>query len=158
MKQITIMVVAFVVLIGAVGGASAAEKISLPKGYEKWEKSKARVITDKKSIFYGIHYIYVDKKAMKTYKSGGVYPEGSRFVAVNYSIKEEGGKQVAGKKNMIVLMKKDKKQQATGGWQFAGFSPDGKLSGLDPVKDCFGCHEKDAKDRDFVISKYEDFK
>jgi hypothetical protein len=157
MKKIAILF-ACAALLGAAGAASASAKASLPKGYEKWEKSKARVNTDKKSIFYGIHYIYVDKKAMKTYKSGGVYPEGSRFVAVNYSIKDEGGKQVEGKKNMIVLMKKDKKQQATGGWQFAGFSPDGKLSGLDPAKDCFGCHEKDAKATDFVISKYADFK
>lgn len=157
MKKFAI-VIALMTLIGAAGAASAAEKASLPKGYQKWDKSKPMVVTDKKSLFYGIHYIYVDKKATKTYKSGGAYPEGSRFVVVNYSIKEEGGKPVEGKKNMVVLMKKDKKQQATGGWQFAGFSPDGKLSGLDPVKDCFGCHEKDAKDRDYVISKYADFK
>jgi hypothetical protein len=149
---------AFVSLLVVAVAATAADKASLPKGYEKWEKSKARVITDKKSLFYGIHYLYVDKKAMKTYKTGGVYPEGSRFVAVNYSIKDVGGKQVEGKKTMIVMMKKDKKQQATGGWQFAGFNPDGKLSGLDPVKDCFGCHEKDAKGTDYVISKYADFK
>ena len=95
---------------------------------------------------------------MKSYQAGGVYPEGSRFVAVNYTIKDAGGKPVQGKKNMIVLMKKDKKQKETGGWQFAGFSPDGKPSGLDPAKDCFGCHLKDAKDTDFVISKYADFK
>lgn len=156
MKKIAILF-AFAAVLGIAGAASAAEKPALPKGYEKWKKSKPRVDTDKKSIFYGIHYIYVDKKAMKTYKTGGVYPEGSRFVAVNYSIKEEGGKPVQGKKNMIVLMKKDKKRQATGGWQFAGFSPDGKLSGLDPAKDCFGCHLRDAKDTDYVISKYADF-
>lgn len=157
MKRI-VTVLALAALAGTAVAASAAGTASLPKGYEKWEKSKARVNSDKKSIFYGIHYIYADKKAMKTYKSGGVYPEGSQFVAVNYSIKEEAGKQVEGKKNMIVLMKKDKKQQASGGWQFAGFSPDGKLSGLDPVKDCFGCHDKDAKGTDYVISKYADFK
>jgi len=157
MKKIATLF-ALAVIVGAAGAASAAGKVSLPKGYEKWEKSKARVETDKKSLFYGIHYIYVDKKAMKTYKSGGVYPKGSRFVAVNYSIKEQGGKQVPGKKNMIVLMQKDKREQATGGWHFVGFSPDGNPSGLDPKKDCFGCHEKDAKERDFVISKYADFK
>jgi hypothetical protein len=157
MKKIA-MVLVLAAVVGAFGAASAAEKASVPAGFEKWEKSKARVITDKKSLFYGIHYLYVDKKALKTYKSGGVYPEGSRFVAVNYAIKDEGGKPVAGKKTMIVLMKKDKKQAATGGWQFAGFSPDGKLSALDPVKDCFGCHEKDAKATDYVISKYAEFK
>lgn len=157
MKKIAV-VFAFAALLGAVGAASAAVKATLPKGYEKWEKSKPRVNTDKRSLFYGIHYLYLDKKAMKTYKSGGVYPEGSRFVAVNYLIKEEGGKQVPGKKNMIVMMKKDKTQQATGGWLFAGFSPDGKLSGLDPARDCFGCHERDAKGTDYVISRYADFK
>jgi hypothetical protein len=146
-------------LLGVAGAASAADKgPSLPKGYEKWEKSKARVETDRKSMFYGIHYIYVNKPAMKAYKTGGPYPEGSEFVAVNYSIKDQGGKQVPGKKTMIVIMKKDKKQQATGGWQFAGFTPEGKPSGLDPARDCFGCHEKDAKDRDYVLSKYADFK
>ena len=156
MKKIA-SVFAFAAVLGAALAASAAEP-SLPKGYQKWEKSKARVVTDKKSIFYGIHYIYVDKKAMKGYKAGGPYPEGSRFVAVNYTIKDEGGKPVPGKKSMIVLMKKDKKQKETGGWQFAGFSPDGKLSGLDPAKDCFGCHERDAKNTDYVISKYAEFK
>jgi opacity protein-like surface antigen len=157
MKKLVTCVALAALLVTTVA-ASAAEKASLPKGYQKWEKSKARVITDKKSLFYGIHYIYVDKKAMKSYKTGGVYPEGSRFVVENFNIKNEGGSPVQGKKNMIVLMKKDKKQQATGGWQFAGFSPDGKLSGLDPERDCFSCHLKDAKDTDYVISKYADFK
>jgi len=157
MKKIATCLALAAVLATTVA-ASAAEKASLPKGYQKWEKSKARVITDKKSLFYGIHYIYVDKKAMKSYKTGGVYPEGSRFVVENFNIKNEGGNPVQGKKSMIVLMKKDKKQQATGGWQFAGFSPDGKLSGLDPERDCFSCHLKDAKDSDYVISKYAEFK
>jgi len=154
-KAVSLM--ALGVILGATA-AAAAGQAALPKGYEKWEKSKARINTDKKSLFYGIHYIYVDKKAMKSYKSGGAYPDGSRFVAVNYSIKEENGKQVPGKKNMIVLMQKDKSQQETGGWRFAGFTPEGKPSGLDGKRDCFGCHEKDAKDRNYVISRYADFK
>ncbi|BCG46748.1 Putative cytochrome c [Citrifermentans bremense] len=154
-KAVSLM--ALCAVFGATAAASAAQT-ALPRGYEKWEKSKARINTDKKSLFYGIHYIYVDKKAMKGYKSGGAYPDGSRFVAVNYSIKEENGKQVPGKKNMIVVMQKDRTQQQTGGWRFAGFTPEGKPSGLDGKRDCFGCHEKDAKDRDYVISRYTDFK
>lgn len=138
--------------------ALAAEKLSLPKGYEKWEKSKQKIVTDKNSLFYGVHYIYVDKKAMPAYRTGKKYPEGSRFVVVFYNVREEGGKPVQGKKNMIVLMKKDKKQKATGGWLFAGFSPNGKPSGLDPVQNCFECHQKEAKGTDYIISKYADFK
>ncbi len=138
--------------------ASQAVAASLPKGYEKWEKSKEKVVNDKKSLFYGIHYIYVDKKAMKAYQAGGAYQEGSRFVVVFYNIKDEGGKPTRGKKNMVVLMEKNKKQQETGGWLFAGFNADGKPSGVDPVKNCFECHLKEAKATDYVISKYADFK
>lgn len=141
----------------AATAAMAAENVSLPRGYEKWEKSSEKVISDKSSLFYGIHRIYVDKKTMPAYKKGGPYPEGSRFVVVQHTIKNEGGKQVKGKKSMVVLMEKDKRQTATGGWLFAGFTPEGKPSGVDPVKNCFECHLKEAKDRDFVISRYADF-
>jgi cytochrome P460 len=156
MKNIC-LILAALVLAGSTP-ALAADKVVLPKGYEKWEKSKQKMVTDKNSLFYGSHYIYVDKKAMPAYKAGKGYPEGSRFVVVFYNIKDEGGKMVEGKKNMIVLMQKDKKQKETGGWLFAGFSPDGKPSGVDPVKNCFECHLKEAKDREFVFSKYSDFR
>jgi opacity protein-like surface antigen len=142
----------------AVSPVSAADKVSPPKGYEKWEKSKEKVVNDKKSLFYGIHYTYVDKKAWTAFKAGGNYPEGSRFVVVFYNIKDEGGKPGRGKKNMIVLMEKNKKFAETGGWIFAGFNSDGKPSGVDPIKNCFECHLKEAKATDFVISKYADFK
>ena len=65
---------------------------------------------------------------------------------------------VDGPKNMIVLMQKDKRQMATGGWLFAGFGADGKSSGLDPATTCFGCHKQEAAQRDFVISTRKDFK
>ncbi len=157
MRNLVFLAVAAVLALAA-SQVVAADKASLPKGYEKWEKSKEKIVNDKKSLFYGIHYIYVDKKAMKTYKTGGKYPEGSQFVVVFYNIKDEGGKPVKGKKNMVVLMKKDKKQQETGGWLFAGFNPDGKPSGVDPVKNCYECHLKDTQANDLVISKYADFK
>ena len=157
MKKLSI--IAAVVSLGlAASLCMAADQVSVPKGYEKWEKSKEKVVNDKKSLFYGIHYTYVDKKAWPAFKTGGKYPEGSRFVVVFYNIKVEGGKPAKGKKNMIVLMQKDKKQQATGGWLFAGFNPDGKHSGVDPVKNCFECHLKEAKATDFVFSKFADFR
>ena len=144
-------------ILSAASVALAAGTVSLPKGYESWEKSRQKIVEDKKSLFYGVHYIYVDKKAMKAYKGGGSYPEGSRFVVVFYNLKEEGGKHVEGKKNMIVLMQRDSKHKETGGWLFAGFGADGKPSGIDPVKNCFECHQKDAAERNFVISRYDDF-
>ena len=157
MKKSALML-AFASVLATATLSLAAATVSLPKGYEKWEKSKQQIINDKKSLFYGIHYTYVDKKAMKAFKTGGKYPEGSRFVVVQYGIRQEGGKPVKGKKSMIVLMKKDKRYKDTGGWLFAGFTPEGKPSGIDPVKNCFECHLKEAKDRDFVISRYADFR
>ena len=156
MKKIAVGIVVVVMTVVA-ASAMAAGAASLPKGYESWEKSRKKIVEDKKSLFYGVHYVYVDKKAMKVYKGGGTYPEGSKFVVVFYNLKNEGGKQFEGKKNMVVLMQRDKKQTETGGWLFAGFGADGKPSGIDPVKNCFECHLKDAADRQFVISTYEDF-
>jgi hypothetical protein len=157
MKRLMVLGAVLAVVSSGVS-AHAADKAPLPKGYEKWAKSRQKVVTDKKSLFYGIHYIYADKKALPAYRSGGSYPEGSQFVVTYYSIREEAGKTLEGKKNMVVLMKKDKKQQATGGWLFAGFTAQGKPSGVDPVKNCFECHVKEASATDYVISKYAEFK
>lgn len=135
---------------------SIAASSALPKGYTAWKKSERKVITDKSSLFYGIHYIYADKKAQRGYLADNRFAEGSRIVVESYAIK--GSPAVDGPKNMIVLMQKDKRQKATGGWLFAGFGVDGKPSGLDPVTTCFGCHQKDAAQKDFVISTKKDFK
>ncbi|NTV49646.1 MAG: cytochrome P460 family protein [Geobacteraceae bacterium] len=135
---------------------SEAASPVLPKGYTAWKKSERKVVTDKSSLFYGIHYIYADKKAVRGYLADNKFAEGSRIVVESYTIK--GSPDVDGPKNMIVLMQKDKRQKATGGWLFAGFGVDGKPSGLDPVTTCFSCHQKDAAGRDFVISTKKDFK
>lgn len=154
MKSAVILLsVLFLFLNAAVSKAASPV---LPKGYTSWKKSERKVVTDKNSLFYGIHYIYADKKARKGYLADNRFPEGSRIVVESYSIK--GNPAVDGPKNMIVLMQKDKRQTATGGWLFAGFGVDGKPSGLDPVTTCFGCHKQDASQRDFVISTKKDFK
>ena len=139
-----------------VTATSYAASPVLPKGYTSWKKSERKVDTDKSSLFYGIHYIYADKKAQSGYLAGNKFAEGSRIVVEFFNIKDNPA--VDGPKNMIVLMQKDKRQKATGGWLFAGFGADGKPSGIDPVSTCFGCHQKDAAGKDFVISTKKDFK
>jgi hypothetical protein len=136
--------------------ALAAATTPLPKGYTGWTKSERKLVTDKSSLFYGIHYIYADKKAVQGYKAGNKFPEGSTIVVDYFNIK--AGSEADGSKNMVVMMRKDKRKKETGGWLFAGYGADGKPSGLDPVGTCFGCHQKDAAQRDFVISTAKDFK
>ncbi len=135
---------------------AAATAPSVPKGYSGWKKSERKLETNKNSLFYGIHYIYADKKAMQGYKAGNRFPEGSTIVVDYFNIKT--GSEADGPKNMVVMMRKDKRKQETGGWLFASYGADGKPSGLDPVGTCFGCHQKDAGQRDFVISTVKDFK
>jgi len=136
--------------------ATAAATTPLPKGYAGWTKSERKLVTDKSSLFYGIHYIYADKKAVQGYKAGNKFPEGSTIVVDFFNIKS--GSDADGPKNMVVMMRKDKRKKETGGWLFASYGADGKPSGLDPVGTCFGCHQKDAAQRDYVISTAKDFK
>jgi len=157
MKNIGIWLVAAV--IAAVSSpVMASSAPALPKKYTSWQKSVRKIEADKSSLFYGIHYIYADKKAMQGYQAGNRFPEGSTIVVDYFNIKNGGDTAVDGPKNMVVLMRKDKRAKESGGWLFAGYGADGKPSGLDPVKTCFGCHQKDAAQRDFVISTIKDFK
>ena len=154
MKSVIVLISVFFLLLSAV--VSDAASPVLPKGYSAWKKSERKVVTDKNSLFYGIHYIYADKKAQSGYLADNKFSEGSRIVVEFFNIKDNPT--VDGPKNMIVLMQKDKRQSATGGWLFAGFGADGKSSGIDPVTTCFSCHLKDAAQKDFVISTKKDFK
>lgn len=134
----------------------AADTTPLPKGYKTWKKSERKLDTDKKSLFYGSHYIYADKKAVQGYKAGNKFAEGSTIVVEYFNIKD--GSAADGSKNMIVTMKKDKRSKDTLGWKFAGYGADGKPSNLDPASTCISCHQKDAAQRDYVISTAKDFK
>jgi len=130
----------------------------LPKNYTGWQKSERKLVTDKSSLFYGIHYIYADKKAVKGYQAGNRFPEGSTIIVEYFNIKANATSLEDGPRNMIVLMRKEKRSKDTGGWLFAGYGADGTPSGLDPATTCFGCHQKDAGQRDYVISTIKDFK
>ena len=153
MNKLVICLVTLLVLsVSSVWSASAP---SLPKGYHAWQKSGRKVVTDKSSLFYGAHYLYADKKAMQGYQADNKFREGSRIVVEFFNLK--GASAVDGPLNMIVLMQKDKRYKDTGGWFFAGYTADGKPSGIDPVTNCFDCHVKEAGKKDFVISTIKDF-
>jgi hypothetical protein len=153
MKRISCVFALALVVLPAMAAFAAP---SLPKGYTAWQKSERKVVTDKNSLFYGIHYIYADSKAMQGYRAGNRFPEGSTIIVDYFTIKEGSAKD--GPRNMIVMMRRDKRVKETGGWQFAGFGANGKPGAMDPVSVCFGCHKKDASDREYVISTIKDFK
>lgn len=145
----------FLVSIPALAAAAASP--SLPRGYTAWQKSERKVVSDKGSLFYGIHYIYADRKAVQGYRAGNRFADGSTIIVEHFNIKD-GAAPSDGSKNMVVMMRKDSRHKATGGWLFAGYGADGRPSGLDPASTCFGCHQKEASQRDFVISTVKDFR
>ena len=65
------------VMLSTAATVPAVGTVSLPKGYESWEKSRQKIVEDKKSLFHGVHYIYLDKKGMKAYKGGGIILRGA---------------------------------------------------------------------------------
>lgn len=156
MKRFILINTGLIVLFFVCCAAAAISTPPLPK-YQSWKKSARKVVADKKSLFYGIHYIYADPKAIKGYQAGNKFPEGSRIVVEHFNIKGDNSS-VDGPKNMVVLMKKDKSQKGTGGWLYAGYTAEGKPSRLDPVKNCFECHQKEVAGRDYVFSGISDFK
>ena len=151
-----VVILWYVAVISLLSSASDAASPLLPKGYISWKKSERKVVTDRSSLFYGIHYIYADSRAWQGYQADNRFAEGSRIIVEFFNIKDNPT--VDGPKNMIVLMQKDKRQKNTGGWLFAGFNANGTPSGLDPVTTCFSCHQKDAAGRDFVISSKKDYR
>jgi hypothetical protein len=153
MNKIVICLVALFVVSVSTGWSATVP--SLPKGYHAWQKSERKIVTDKNSLFYGIHYLYADKKAIQGYQAGNKFREGSRVVVEFFNIKSASSDD--GPLNMIVLMQKDTRHKDTGGWLFAGYSADGKPSGVDPLKNCFDCHRQEAGQRDYVITTIKDF-
>jgi hypothetical protein len=143
-------------LSAVISFATEVKSPALPKGYSGWKKSERKVVTDKNSLFYGIHYLYADTKAFKGYQAGNKFDEGSRIIVDFLQLKENPA--VDGPRSMIVMMQKDKRRKETGGWLFASYGADGKPSGIDPVSTCFSCHQKDAAQKEFVISTIKDFK
>ena len=150
------LLVCAVLLAYALPVLATGHQHPLPRGYTTWKKSIRKVVSDKSSLFYGVHYLYADKKALQGYRAGNRFPEGSRIVVEHFAIRP-GNTAVDGPKNMVVLMVKDKRQKATGGWLYAGYTAQGKPSGLDTVANCFTCHQKEAG-RDYVFSGSADFR
>ncbi len=156
MKRTTSILTGLFLLLSVCCAFATVKVAPLPK-YQTWKKSIRKVVSDKSSLFYGIHYIYADPKALQGYKAGNKFPEGSRIIVEHFNIKG-GDSTIDGPKNMTVLMKKDKRQKNTGGWLYAGYTADGKPSSIDPVKNCFECHQKEVAGRDYVFSGSADFR
>jgi len=134
--------------------AMAGGETAPPKDFRSWVHTKSTVVADKNNPLYGIHNQYANKAALKTLRKGGEYKDGATFVDSVNAVVETNGIYAPGPKAKTLVMIKDRKAEATGGWIFQAYDPSGKPLKIDPVKDCFECHLSGAKESGFVFHKY----
>ena len=140
------------ILLAAV--ARAGEGGAPPKDFRSWAHSKSTVVADKSNPLHGFHNQYVNQVALPTLRKGGEYKDGAVFVDSVNAIEEKNGIYVPGPKAKTLVMIKSRKAESTGGWVFQAFDPAPKAMKIDPVKNCFECHESGAKESGFVFHKY----
>ena len=136
------------------GVARAGEGAAPPKDFRAWAHSKSTVVADKGNPLHGVHNQYVNPSALATLRKGGEYKDGAIFVDSVNTVVETNGIYAPGPKAKTLVMIKDRKAEATGGWIFQAFDPAGRPMKIDPVKNCFECHQDGAKESGFVFHKY----
>lgn len=134
--------------------ALAAEGAAPPKNFRSWAHTKSTVVADKGNPLHGVHNQYANEAALRTLRKGGEYKDGAIFVDSVNTVVETNGIYAPGPKAKTLVMIRDRKAEATGGWIFQAFDPAGKPVKIDPGKDCFECHRSGAKESGFVFHKY----
>jgi hypothetical protein len=155
MKKTAVVGAAVVIVTTALALAVSAETkkgMAFPKDWPSYKHIGSLVITDKNNGLFGFHHFYINNKGVEAFEKGAKYPDGTVIFDAVYELKQDEAVLNEGKLAFFPVMKKNSKMTETGGWEWAAFSPDGKLLDKDPKKDCFSCHEA-MKDSDYVFSK-----
>ena len=142
------------VLVLLATAAVAGDDAAPPKDFRSWAHSNSTVVADKANPLHGFHNQYQNEAALATLRKGGEYKDGAIFVDSVNTVVEKNGIYVPGPKAKTLVMIRDRKAESTGGWVFQAFDPAGKPLKIDPVKNCFECHQSGAKDTGFVFHKY----
>lgn len=152
------------------------DSVDYPEGFRTFTHVTTGIVTpgfifngvDLGAQVPGLHNIYANKKAMRSYRelaagsAGTVFKDGS---VIAFDLWEPGtlasgtGSFTFQKARIAVaVMEKDQKKYAsTGGWGFQIFDPATKNPLLDAAAQaqCFACHQI-TPDTDFVFSKFSD--
>jgi hypothetical protein len=121
---------------------------------EEVQTTKSARLASRRGGLYGFHQVHVQPGALGAYKAGKGYAEGDSMVVPFYDVREGGGAFSQGPLQKVLLMKRDAKASATGGWTFVAFDAAGQLLPVEAKTACFDCHAP-SKDRDFVFSQWE---
>jgi hypothetical protein len=135
--------------------------VAVPGGYRNWEfvaPSHEEGNLDELRLIVG------NEKAMRAYRASTLpFPDGTVLVKLAWKhvplvmpsdLSAPPQAYVPGHTTTVQLMVKDSKRYAsTGGWGFGRFI-DGKAADRAQHETCFSCHEANARDHDYVFSRY----
>jgi hypothetical protein len=127
--------------------------LELPVGYRHWEL----VSVSYEAPFDEFRGIVANPTAMAAYRAGALpFPDGSVIVKLAWkrvASNEFDGAFVTGAATTVQVMLKDsKKFEASGGWGFGRFIKEIPTDEAQH-RTCFGCHQANVKDHDFVFTR-----
>ena len=136
-------------------GASPIFGVRIPVGYRQWE-----LIAPSREAggFNELRGILGNPISMKAYRENTLpFPDGAMLAKLAWKQEpssEFDGAFVPGHTTTVQIMVKDSKKYAsTGGWGFGRFI-DGKPVDEAQHQTCFGCHQANVKEHDFVFTRF----
>lgn len=128
--------------------------VRMPAGYRQWELVAP---SHEAGAFHELRGILANPIAMKAYREGTLpFPDGTVLVKLAWKREpstEFPGAFVPGHATTVQITVKDStRYEATGGWGFGRFI-DGVAADRAQHETCFGCHQANVKDHDYVYTR-----
>jgi len=128
--------------------------VKIPAGYRGWELIAP---SHEAGGFNELRGILGNAVAIEAYREGTVpFPDGAILAKLAWKQEpstEFDGAFVPGRATTVQIMVKDSRKYAsTGGWGFGRFV-DGKPVDRAQHETCFGCHQANVKNHDFVFTR-----
>jgi hypothetical protein len=135
--------------------ASPIFGVRIPAGYRQWEMIAP---SHEAGAFNELRGILGNDVAIKAYGDGTLpFPDGTILAKLAWKREpssEFPGAFVPGHTTTVQIMVKDSKRYgATGGWGFGRFI-DGVPVDEAQHETCFGCHQANVKDHDYVFTRF----
>lgn len=137
------------------GEGSPIFGVAIPEGYRKWQLIAP---SHEEGSFNELRGIVGNDISVNAYRNGTPpFPDGAILVKLAWKrvpSSEFGGAFVPGHATTVQVMVKDSKRYAsTGGWGFGRFI-EGKPVDRAQHETCFGCHQANVRDHDFVFTRF----
>ncbi len=142
-------------------GAAISNEVPYPQGYRQWTHVKTLELKPGHPLYEavgGIHHLYANPAAIKGYRGGHKFADGSVIVFDLFEAKDAGNATAEGARKAVLVMRKDaKRHAATGGWGYQVYDPGSRKEKLDAKAqaECHACHLSQEK-QGFVFSAWRD--